>query len=123
MVVGCEVEGDYVARLRDNVPVALSISVDAEKYGNEFRFVNDYHGVIPAPNVRFSRAVAGGLIRIFVVTILPITEGQELLIQYGEEYWSAHAQQAAIGMPAAHRADLRSGDEEEKEGKSGSSTN
>ena len=38
----------------------IRFDVDAANYGNETRFINDYHGVAPQPNVAFVLYYAPG---------------------------------------------------------------
>jgi len=44
------------------------------------------------PNCSFAEITVSGWPHIFVVTIAPITEGGELLLDYGSTYWEAMAQ-------------------------------
>lgn len=63
----------------------IKLDIDAESFGNETRFINDFHGIASAPNckyqiyddeTRMSRAAR-------VVVISAIAPGEELLCDYG----------------------------------------
>jgi len=65
-----------------------SVDVDAEKIGNEFRFLNDYRGTsISRPNVTLSATVFNGEWHIAVLTTRIIPRGTELVVDYGPTYW------------------------------------
>jgi hypothetical protein len=76
-------DSEYVASL------APGLLCDAEKFGNEARFVNDFHGTGKNPNVRFERRVDEntGEARLGIhVMKRKIRKGEELLISYGHCY-------------------------------------
>ena len=77
------VDSQYVACL------APGLLCDAEKFGNEARFTNDFHGTRKNPNVRFERRVDEDTgehrLGIFVLK-RKIKKGEELLISYGHNY-------------------------------------
>lgn len=59
--------------------------IDAEKCGNEFRYIN--HSSTPSKvNVMFY----AHLKEVWVVTLTEISANQELLVDYGEEYWNKY---------------------------------
>ncbi|RWA10152.1 hypothetical protein EKO27_g4950 [Xylaria grammica] len=78
------------------------VAVDAEKAGNEARFVNDYRGVRERPNAEFRQcwdARSGQ--QCMAVFVLPagknaptkasaggIAKGAEILVSYGKGFWS-----------------------------------
>ena len=66
----------------------MRLDVDAQHYGNETRFINDYSGVAQEPNVSFCvyRQPRTGEIAIAVVSLTAISCGAELLAAYGEKY-------------------------------------
>ncbi|KAK5625889.1 hypothetical protein RRF57_001605 [Xylaria bambusicola] len=83
----------------------VNIAVDAEKAGNEARFVNDYRGVRERPNAEFKLcwdARSGQQCTVAVaVFVLPsgknaptkagaggIAKGAEILVSYGKGFWS-----------------------------------
>ena len=79
----CNPDSQYVAAL------APGLLCDAEKFGNEARFTNDFHGTGKNPNVRFERRVdkETGEHRLGIhVLKRKIRKGEELLIAYGHSY-------------------------------------
>jgi len=79
----CNADSEYVACL------APGLLCDAERFGNEARFINDFHGSGKNPNVRFERRVdeASGEHRLGIrVMKRKIRKGEELLIAYGHNY-------------------------------------
>lgn len=74
-------------RLQDG----LSVGIDASKYGNESRFVNDFRGVAERPNVYFHESVnEAGEISISIWSgSNAIKKGDELLVSYGKGFWKA----------------------------------
>lgn len=75
------------------------IGIDADKKGNEARFINDYRGIAEKPNAEFKevwdeRRKERGM----GVWVLPegksgkgkgIRKGEEILVSYGRGFWSA----------------------------------
>lgn len=75
------------------------IGIDADKRGNEARFINDYRGITEKPNVEFKeiwdeRKKERGM----GVWVLPegksgkmkgIRKGEEILVSYGRGFWGA----------------------------------
>jgi len=62
----------------------MSVEVDAEKEGNEFRFINDCKNKeIGKPNIKFESVPLGGEWHFLVVTTDIIRRGEELLADYG----------------------------------------
>jgi hypothetical protein len=75
------------------------IGIDADKRGNEARFINDYRGVAERPNAEFKEVwdERGGR-RGMGVWVLPegksgrnrgIKKGEEVLVSYGRGFWGA----------------------------------
>ena len=85
-------EGDYVANLYHDLPSNESIGIDSINYGNETRFINDYRGINDIPNTKIVSTVVGGISRILFVVIEDIATFEEILTDYGEEYWEAMIQ-------------------------------
>ncbi|KAI8343147.1 hypothetical protein BC941DRAFT_410540 [Chlamydoabsidia padenii] len=77
---------DYVLRY------GIDLSIDAEKWGNEARFFNDFRGVATGPNVCFLNYLDERTERIrvgvFVLGNKKIKKGEELLVTYGKSFWS-----------------------------------
>jgi hypothetical protein len=75
------------------------LGIDADRMGNEARFVNDYRGVGDAPNAEFKEVwdLRRGE-RGMAVFVLPagknakargIRKGEEILVSYGRGFWGA----------------------------------
>jgi SET domain-containing protein len=83
-----------------------AVAVDAEKRGNEARFINDYRGVQERPNAEFREAWSvRHRERCMAVFVLPegkkakakakaskasagIAKGEEILVSYGKGFWA-----------------------------------
>ncbi|KAK5044732.1 hypothetical protein LTR84_010506 [Exophiala bonariae] len=94
----------------------LDLSVDATRYGNEARFINDYRGVrAEGPNAEFRDCVvqvATGRwerrIGVFVLSrgrgkggrALGIKKGEEIVVSYGKGFWDARRVEADVGAVA-----------------------
>lgn len=97
----------YVAGLEVTNPngsVTL-FEVDAEYYGNEFRFINDATrgGVNRRPNVKMKSHLdeATGEYKIGIFVVEKVKPGEELLMAYGDDYWKAteaHAMSLTINV-------------------------
>ena len=72
--------------------------IDAAKYGNETRYLNDYRSISAdsAPNCRFEtgRDAASGEVCVRVVVGRNVAEEGELLVDYGDGFWEAHEEEA-----------------------------
>jgi SET domain-containing protein len=90
-----------------------TVAVDAEKRGNEARFINDFRGVKDRPNAEFREVwSARHRERCMAVFVLSegkkskaktkasagIVKGDEILVSYGKGFW-AHRFTAAAAMP------------------------
>jgi hypothetical protein len=73
--------GKYVASINNE-----GLGIDAEKYGNELRFINDYHNIADNPNAIMSLCYIDSYPHIIIVCTNNISIGQEILIDYGDEY-------------------------------------
>jgi len=62
-----------------------ALIIDATRYGNEHRFINDYRGIANAPNVRMVADIPNSIIEI--ETLVPLNQDDELLLDYGRDYW------------------------------------
>ena len=77
----------------------MGIGIDADKRGNEARFINDYRGVAERPNAEFKEIWHGARKeRGMGVWVLPegkngrgkgIRKGEEILVSYGRGFWGA----------------------------------
>jgi hypothetical protein len=81
---------DYTLSFVEEPGVRLTL--DAERFGNEARFINDFRGTGRKANVAFQSRVDGrGVSHMAVVVTAPdgIPKGQELLLSYGKHFWLA----------------------------------
>ncbi|KAH7397891.1 SET domain-containing protein [Cadophora sp. MPI-SDFR-AT-0126] len=77
----------------------MGIGIDADKRGNEARFINDYRGIAERPNAEFKEIWdAGRRERGMGVWVLPegrsgkgkgVRKGEEILVSYGRGFWGA----------------------------------
>lgn len=67
--------------------VVFVLTIELE--GNEMRFINDSRGMVPQPpyNVQFMQDSSGPIPRLYVEAIANIAAGQELFLDYGDNYW------------------------------------
>ena len=84
-----DVGGRYVASITPYTTHSL-YHIDAENIGNEMRFINDYRGISSEPNVKLTSTFIDRLPRVIVITIKPIHIDEELLLDYGEDYWKCY---------------------------------
>jgi hypothetical protein len=69
--------------------------IDAEHFGNEMRFINDFRGIGASPNCMFELGETRKMRTVRVVCIQPISSGQEILVDYGPKFeadWTKAAQ-------------------------------
>lgn len=87
-------ESDYVLHLYSD------LNIDAGKMGNEARFINDFRGVAPRPNVYFETYYdpTTDQLRAGVFSMQhPIAPGEELVTTYGvENYWALDAAMSQV---------------------------
>jgi hypothetical protein len=84
-IVPPSVGGHYVALLEDK-DYNDSMGVDAMDCGNEMRFINSYLNVASRPNVKMRTAYVGTYPHVLVLCIEDIEIGEEILLDYGDEY-------------------------------------
>jgi len=95
----CEIVGCYTGTVTKNIPgkyvAKLYCSknenywgVDAGKKGNETRFINDYRNIAEDSNVVYSKTTVNKKRAIIVIVKKNIKKGEELLSDYGEDYWN-----------------------------------
>lgn len=89
VVVGDEVNGHYVAALEDK-DNNMSLGVDAEKQGNEMRFINSYLNIGFKANVSMRTAYVETYPHIVIVCTEDIEVGEEILLDYGDAYNKAY---------------------------------
>jgi len=95
-----EIIDDYYIPYPMDDEDGVDLVVDAKYEGNESRFVNDYRNIAHEPNVVFknARAMQLGEPFIAVVTAKNILKGEELLVDYGAEYWEVKANKLQKNM-------------------------
>ena len=78
--------GQYAMTL-DAPEADVELQIDAKHVGNESRFINDFRGVAPRPNVAFvtTADVTKGL-WVDVQVIEPISAGDEIVVDYGDSF-------------------------------------
>ena len=85
-IVGEEVlKGHYLATLED-LPQEQSLGIDAEKVGNEMRFINSYLNIAFSPNVTMRTTYINTYPHLMIVCTRDIDIGEEILLDYGEAY-------------------------------------
>jgi hypothetical protein len=94
-VVNSEVTGHYVAALEDTTHDE-SVGLNAEFEGNEMRFINSYMGVAERSNAVMKTAYIDFLPHIIIICTEDILPGQEILLDYGEEYNNAYLRPAPV---------------------------
>ena len=88
-IVGDQIGGHYVAVLEDK-DYNDSLGIDAEKTGNEMRFINSYLNVDFEANVVMKTVYINTFPHIVIVCKKDIEVGDEFLLDYGEEYTKAY---------------------------------
>jgi hypothetical protein len=64
--------------------------IDAKKWANEMAFMNDYRKIAEKPNVQVRTAIHRGCFYSMYQTLCEISEGEELVWDYGDNYWKCH---------------------------------
>jgi len=79
----------------------ISIGVDAQKMGNEARFINDYRGVAAKPNAIFEEVrTEDGELRMGIRSgTAEIKKGEEILVSYGKGWWKARTDKSSTSAP------------------------
>lgn len=78
----------------NQIPVLVDIGIDADKFGNAARMINDYRGVAAKPNVEFRQVwdEVTGWAKMEVWALSEgLKKGDEVLISYGKGFWSARS--------------------------------
>lgn len=75
---------DFSWNYPDELPNGEELEVSAMKAGNETRFVNHSYD----PNCVVDHTLVDGIFITFFRVIRPIAQDEQLLVDYGEEYWS-----------------------------------
>ena len=80
----------YIASLYYDLSPEETIYIDANKYGNETRFINDYRNIKSNPNTQLTSCNISGKQHILIIVIETILPYNEILIDYGGDYWDYH---------------------------------
>ena len=90
----------YSCRYPTRVPAAL---VSARAWGNAMRLVN--HAPRARANAAFEYVHHGGLLRVVIVATRDVAPGEQILADYGPDYWRAHGDAPVVDLgPAASPA-------------------
>lgn len=79
--------GRYVAGFK-GLEKTNNYGVDAQKAGNELRFINDYRNINDKPNTILKNTFIDRRPKILVVALDNIEPDQEILLDYGEGYYN-----------------------------------
>jgi SET domain-containing protein len=66
----------------------LFLKIDAQRIANELSLINDYRCLAVKPNVKMSPFIHKGIYYFGYVSISDIQKGEELLVDYGEDFQS-----------------------------------
>ena len=66
------------------------IIVDAKNIANEIGLINDYRGIRSKPNVKMQPIIHKGTCYFGYVSVCDILEGEELVVDYGENFWKCY---------------------------------
>ncbi|KAL1515581.1 hypothetical protein AB1Y20_002201 [Prymnesium parvum] len=93
----------YLLEVFHDPQLGLSLDVDAEHFGNETRFINDFTSIKPEPNVDFTiyRSATTGELAVGVITRKSVLRGDELLADYGTKFWRTPELKPSKPAPAA----------------------
>lgn len=91
--VHSDLESDPTSDYDISLDSGLGIAIDAQRWGNEGRMVNDYRGIASKPNVMFDDHWVDGekRIGIYVMPGRDIAKGEELLVSYGKGMYALNS--------------------------------
>jgi hypothetical protein len=75
---------DYAWNYPDELPDGTEFEINALREGNELRFANHSS----RPNLAVDHTLIEGLFVTFFRVIRSVSPGEQLTVDYGEEYWS-----------------------------------
>jgi hypothetical protein len=75
---------DYAWNYPDELPDGTEFEVNALREGNELRFANHSS----RPNLAVDHTLVDGLFVTFFRVLRPVPRGEQLTVDYGEEYWT-----------------------------------
>ena len=73
------INSDYLASLSN---IIMSLGINAEKMGNELRFINHYKNIKNNPNCKFEQSYISGKPILLIVVTDYINKNDEILIDY-----------------------------------------
>ena len=82
--IGGHYLSDYAWNYPDELPDGTEFEVNALREGNELRFVNHSE----RPNLAVDHTLVDGLFVTFFKVVRKVLKGEQLTVDYGEEYWS-----------------------------------
>lgn len=93
----------YLLEVFSDPALGVRFDVDAQLFGNETRFINDFTGLADEPNVQFTvyRHAWTGELAVACLTLDSIKCGAELLADYGLAFWNAEHAEAAVRKSTA----------------------
>jgi len=100
LIVGKNCFGHYVASLEDTTHDE-SLGIDAEKCGNEMRFINSHLNIAFTANVTMRTLYLNTLPHIVLVCTTDIEPGEEFLLDYGAVYNAAYLSSTPRTVTAA----------------------
>ena len=65
--------------------ISMSLIIDAKTYGNECRYINDYHNISKFPNCQFQFCYIESKPKMLIIVTKEIDINQEILIDYQYE--------------------------------------
>ena len=68
----------------------LFFAIDAHRIANELALVNDYRGLSASPNVKMTTIIHKGFYHFGYIASVDIRKGEELLVDYGENFQDTH---------------------------------
>lgn len=80
-------DSKYIATLHRDVSDEEALAIDAQYYGNETRFINDYRNISDKPNTQLVSCNIEGHQKILIVVTEVINPYTEILLDYGDDYW------------------------------------
>ena len=81
----------YLAQLYIDESPEDTLYIDANQYGNETRFINDYRNIALEPNTTFVSSNISGKQHILIIVTKQIKPYTEILADYGNDYWNYHS--------------------------------
>ena len=89
----------YLLEVFHDPILGMRLDIDATHFGNEMRFINDYHGIAQSPNVAFVAYYAQftGELAVGLITQRCVQPDEELLADYGRHFWATPDKAKPVG--------------------------